>query len=120
MSVWVQGRRKLGVRVPREDSKSTTVGPTVWTPGWLGPGLGPGRLASRGGDLARAPPRSHSAPLCAELPLYCPGWEGGAGAGRGWRRRRNPGAAGGGGGGGGAGSSCHRWGRAGPGGSAGT
>lgn len=59
-----------------------------------------------------------AAPHCAELARYCPGQEGGAGVGRGWRRRRSPGAEGGGGGGGGAGSSCHRWGRAGQGGSA--
>jgi hypothetical protein len=72
----------------------------------------------RGWDLEQAPSRGSGASQCAEPPRYCPGWEGGAGAGRGWRRRRSPGAAGG-GGGGGAGSSCHRWGRVGPGGSAG-
>jgi hypothetical protein len=70
-------------------------------------GRGPGAGPHPGFPVAR---------LCAERPRYCPGQEGGAGAGRGWRRRRSPGAAGGGGGGGGgAGSSCHRWGQAGPG-----
>lgn len=112
--VCVCQKRRLRVKVQKTATPRTEPSDSAFT--WtVTPGIW------RGWDLAQAPSRGSRASQCAEPPRYCPGWEGGAGAGRGWRRRRSPGAAGGGGGGGGggAGSSCHRWGRAGPGGSAG-